>query len=225
MRRQPSSQDLEIRDLIVLVADHDCRFTVQALLRRHAALGIRGVSFVVESHPEKDPGCFRRCDDFLRARQRHFAHSLVMFDREGCGQDRLLPEDLERDVVSRLDQSGWSGRCGAVALEPELESWVWSASPNVDRALGWHDRSPDLRTWLRNQGYLAQANTKPGRPKEALEAALRHVRTPWSSAIHARLAETFGLRQCTDQAFLRFRQTLRAWFPASSSAPGPPLDS
>jgi len=207
MKLHPGAQDL-----IVLVADLDCRLAVQALLGRHAALGIRQVSYVVEKHPERDSGCFRTCHDLLRERQRQFHYALVMFDREGCGREGLTTAELEQDVVLRLEQSGWRDRCEVVVLDPELEAWVWSPSPHVDRELGWHDHSPDLRAWLLAEGRLDDRDSKPARPKEALQAALREVRVPWSSDIHARLAQKVGVGRCIDPAFLKFKQTLHKWF-------------
>jgi phage antirepressor YoqD-like protein len=100
-----------------------------------------------------------------------------------------------------------------ILLDPELEIWVWSDSPEVDGQLGWAQRQPDLRTWLRQKGLLLSDQAKPERPKEAMKAALREVKEPWSSSIHQHLAERVSLRRCTDPGFTKLKDTLRRWFP------------
>ena len=59
---------------------------------------------------------------------------------------------------------------------------------------------------------LDAEDVKPSKPKEAVELALRHVGKPRSSALFKSLAESVGLRRCTDAAFLKLRATLSAWF-------------
>jgi hypothetical protein len=141
----------------------------------------------------------------------------VIFDREGCGNERESREKLEVEVEDRLRQNGWNDRARAVVIDPELESWVWSDSPEVEAALGWRGRSPELRSWLIGSGFLHEGATKPERPKEAVEAALRVVRKPRSSAIYQELAGSVSLRRCSDAAFAKLRLTLQEWFPGQES--------
>jgi hypothetical protein len=101
-----------------------------------------------------------------------------------------------------------------IVLRPELENWVWSNSPHVEEVLGWSGHAPDLREWLRNQHLWPIELMKPGRPKEAMEAALREVGLPRSSALFRRLAEEVSLNGCSDPAFLEFRAVMQRWFPA-----------
>ncbi|HEY4589423.1 MAG TPA: hypothetical protein VII86_09345, partial [Thermoanaerobaculia bacterium] len=103
----------------------------------------------------------------------------------------------------------------AVVISPELESWVWSDSPHVERALGW-DRGPaPLRSWLQEKGLLEAGAAKPAQPKEAVELALKTVRTPRSSSIYLELARSVSTDRCTDPAFLKLKRCLREWFPPS----------
>jgi hypothetical protein len=63
--------------------------------------------------------------------------------------------------------------------------------------------------------FLAEAKqVKPARPKEAMEAILRHVRKARSSAIYREIAGKVALAGCTDPSFGKFRETLGRWFPA-----------
>jgi hypothetical protein len=120
---------------------------------------------------------------------------------------------LEADVEQRLATNGWADRARAIVIDPELESWVWSKSPEVDKALGWAGHVPALRPWLTQNGWLHESEAKPARPKEAMDAALRVVRRPRSSAIFRELAERVSFRRCTDAAFGKLITTLQTWFP------------
>jgi len=119
---------------------------------------------------------------------------------------------LESEVEQRLSTAGWGDRAAVVVIEPELEAWVWSDTPHVDEALGWKDKRPSLREWLISEGFLAEDDTKPGRPKEAMEKALRLARKKRSSAVYGQLAKRVSFQRCTDPSFLRLRQVLAGWF-------------
>ena len=200
------------RDLVVLTADSNAEHGVRAVLRRHEAVGMRAISFEVFVHPERDPGCLRRSHDFLRPQVGRFERALVVFDHEGCGDTRIRTV-LESEVETNLASSGWADRSRAIVVVPEFDAWVWSASPHVDRALGWANRTPALRPWLEAAGFLQTGQTKPARPKEAMERALQEVRRPRSSARYAEIAEKVTLSGCVDPAFDKLKQTLVAWFP------------
>jgi hypothetical protein len=201
------------RDVVFLVADRNIEAAVDALLSRPVSLAIRPVEAVIRTHPDKDPGCYLGAHDFLRAFPDLYAHAIVIFDREGCGKEDESRETLEADVEDRLARNGWAGRARTVVIDPELESWVWSDSPEVDNVLGWSGRSPRLRRWLTEGGFLREDEVKPARPKEAMEAALRLVRKPRSSVMYRELAERVSLRRCTDSAFQKLITTLQTWFP------------
>ena len=201
-------------DLVVLTADKNMKFAFAGLLNRPQALAIRPISAVFYIHPECDPGCLLHADAFLRSFVRRYAYAIVMFDREGCGKEEKTSEELEQLVASALTRSGWTDRAAVIVIDPELETWVFSDSPEVDRALGWYGNNPSLRQWLQDQKYLATGKIKPPRPKEAMEAALRHVRMPRSSSIYGNLAQQIGFGRCTDGAFQKLKATLQTWFPA-----------
>ena len=200
-------------DLVVLTADKNMKFAMEGLLSRPQAFAVRALAAVFYIHPESDPGCLLHADAFLRPFVRRFAHAIVMFDREGCGKDEKKSQELEKLVASALSRSGWADRAAVIVIDPELENWVFSDSPEVDAAMGWKGNNPPLRRWLEEQNYLAAGEIKPARPKEAMEAALRHVRMPRSSSIYGDLARQVGFGRCTDSAFQKLKATLRTWFP------------
>lgn len=203
-------------DLVALVADKDIEGALSGLLARGPALGLRSLDYQIFKHPNRDSGCFKTAQDFLRSQSNRFNHALVLFDRHGCGRDADARAALEKDVEQRLEANGWEGRSAAVVLDPELEIWVWSPSPLVDEALGWAGRQPTLREALAHAGLLAPGAAKPADPKRAVEHALEVARRPRSSAIYATLARTLPIADCRDPALGKLLERLRAWFPASA---------
>ena len=200
-------------DLIVLVPDRNTEYAVRGILARRQSLGIRAITVELHSHPAHDPGCFTDAPEFLLFAVRKAAYALVVFDHHGSGQDHTLDRcTMEADVEQRLAAAGWEGRSAAVVIAPELENWVWSASPHVDVILGWAGRVPPLRTWLQQQGHLTKADVKPLHPKEAMLAAIRQVGKSRTSKLYGNLADKVGFKQCTDEAFLKLRRVLCGWF-------------
>jgi hypothetical protein len=199
-------------DLLILVADKDMEQTVVGICARSQALGVRTFSYRVLVHPGRDPGCVRDGVAFLRSFQQQYAFAMLLFDRIGSGREMQTRQQLEQDIERSLAESGWGERAAVVVLDPELEAWVWSDSPHVERVLGWQGHEPPLRQWLETQDYVMAAKPKPRHPKEAMEAALRSTRTPRSSSLYRQLAERVSLARCTDDAFIKFRSMLQVWF-------------
>lgn len=212
-------------DLAVLAADRNTEAALKGLLGRPQALGIRPITWKTYVHQERDPGVFRQAAEFLRPLQDQYTHALVLFDRHGCGREGMTAEDLETDLESRLRTSGWADRAAAICLDPELEVWVWSSSPEVAAALGWEGRAAELRSWLEAQGLWRPHEPKPHAPEEAVEKALWEKRVPRSSAIYERLAQRVGVRRCTDRAFRKLKAVLQRWFFAGSTEPQDHLEN
>ncbi len=198
---------MKMKDLLVLVADTQMKAAIEKLLMRERALGITKPSFDVFVHPERDPGVFRKCHDFLRPFQHLYRFALVLFDRDGCGSQDVV-QILRQEVKNRLNESGWHGRNQVVVLDPELEVWVWADSTNVAKVLGVS--RGELETILAT--YNRDANFKPINPKEAMEAVLKKSRLPRSSAIYSKLAATVSVKNCRDKSFGELKSTLLAWF-------------
>lgn len=206
-----------MKDLIVLTADKPMKLMLEALLGRTAKLGLRAISFEVHVHPGRDSGVYRYAHDFLRGRfpLTAFLYALVVCDRDGTGREDLSREKLEQDVEHRLRINGWENRSSAVVIHPELESWVWGDWSVTSRALDWKT-SPTLREWLVGQDLLGADQTKPHKPKEALQSAARCARKPESSAIHQQIATQARFENCIDPAFLKMKSVLQGWFPVAT---------
>ena len=206
-------------DLVVLVPGKDDREAVDGLLSaRFESLGILRIRYEILVHPRRDAGCFHEAAAVLQPFYRRARHALVLFDREGCGQEDRSAGEIAEDVRIRLAESGWEERAAVVVIDPELEVWLWADSPRVDTELGWIGRDRRLRDWLQENGWWAAEERKPARPKEALERVLREVRLQRSSSIYGRLARTVGLRRCEDPSFRRLCDLLRSWFAAEPRA-------
>jgi hypothetical protein len=208
-----------MKDLVILAADKDLEYALKGLLARPEAIGIREIEADVFIEPEHDPACALRGVEFLANFEGQYRHALLMFDHEGSGKEGCPRDTLQNDLAAAFQQSVWGERAKAIVLEPELEAWIWSDSPHVDDVTGWRDRAPNLRAWLVTKGWLDDGATKPARPKEAFEAALREARKPRSASLYRRLAMSVSVRRCTDSAFADFCDTLREWFPKSTNGP------
>jgi hypothetical protein len=202
-----------MNDLVVLVADLDCEKAIDGLLRRASALRIRSINYKIFRHPGRDPGVRVNADTFLRPFNKHFHRAMVILDWEGSGAEDRPANELELELESRLARVGWEGRSTAIAMEPELENWVWSASPLVAEILGWGGHVPPLREWLLAEGLINDHDSKPRRPKEALEAALLEVQKRPSASLFQKLAERVSLQTCTERTFVKFRTAIGTWFP------------
>ena len=204
----------------MVTADGDAAGAIRTLLQRHQALSIRKVTAQVDRYVGRDSGCYLRAHDYLRSFIRQFNYALVVFDRHGCGNEGQPPVALEEEVEERLRRNGWADRSAAIVLDPELESWVWSDSPEVDRTLGWAERSPKLRSWLQEQRLWPAEARKPHGPKMAMARALKAVGMRRSPATFRQLAERVSLRRCSDPAFIKLKTTLQRWFPVERNRKG-----
>jgi len=204
------------QDLVVLTPDKDIQLTMEGLLSRPKDLGIRPVTKVLISHHHRDPGVLRDAPELLRAYLRVAHYALVVLDRVGCGKERLSRAEIETEIEQNLSKNGWPNRCAAVAIDPELEIWVWNRDYRVASILGWRGDYASLKRWMIQKKLLPAGRGKPDRPKEALQAVLRETRTPRSASLYKELARAVKLDTCTDAAFHKLRSVLREWF-----GPGP----
>lgn len=204
---------MRMKDLVVLTADRNTQFALRGIVSRSNALGIRHIDADYFVHPQRDPGVLGDAHDFLRIYLRLYRYALVILDREGCGREEKTREDLEKQLQENLERNGWKDRSAAVAIDPELEIWVWTPSDHVPAILGWKGNYASLKSWLTEKNFLQPGQPKPCRPKEAMEAILRERRIPRSSALYQELAQKVSFMGCTDPAFCKLRDTLQRWFP------------
>ena len=187
------------------------------LTQRQAALGIRSVEFTIMRHLRRDPGCRREAGSTARRYLNDHNYALVLFDKMGSGDEGAERQRIQSAVEGDLRRNGWNDRSKAIVIEPELETWVWSASANVGKVLGWNEGTGVLRDWLREHHLWPDGEAKPPDPKSALQQAMREKNRSPRAATFQALARKVGLGACKDPAFREVRETLRGWFPASQS--------
>lgn len=205
-----------MKDLIILAADLDTENVLTGLLPRLAPMGLSGpFSYALERHPYRDNGCANHAAEFLRGFAGQYKKALVIFDLEGSGQEALGRVALEQAIEQSLVANGWAGgNVAAIAIDPEVENWIWVNSPHVARALNWK-REDDVYHWLAAEGWLIAGEAKPRRPKEAMETVLRKItKRSRSAAIYKQIAEKVNFTRCEDAAFRKLLTHLTTWFPA-----------
>lgn len=198
-----------MHDLVVLVPDKAAEYVVRGGFEREESLGIRALDFKVIVDPGRDGGVRRRGVQILRVERYQFTHAVLMFDYEGCGATDA-PEDLEAHLDAALSET-WGTHAKAIVIEPEVDVWMWGAETHIREVVGW-DSPQGIRDWLKAHAFKFDAQGKPERPKEALEAVFRQAQLPRSSAHYEALARRLSLARCQDAAFLRLRGALTAWF-------------
>ena len=199
----------------MLVPDRNIEYGLRGLFGRPEAIGTRRIDVQLYIHPRRDPACARDSASFLRPFTREFQHALVVFDLEGSGRADVSSRELAEEVRADLAANGWDERAAVTVIDPEVEAWVFSPSPNVEACLGWPRHRGRVRRWLEKNALWTEGDPKPRRPREALERVLREISRPRSSAIYECLGRRVSVRQCTDPAFERMLATLAAWFPES----------
>lgn len=200
-----------MKDLVLLVADTNSQFALKGALGRHEALEIHPIEFEFRVHPGRDGGTRKSGPEMLALERRRFRHALLVLDFEGCGTNFSNATALEMDLDGRLS-ANWGEAAKSIVIEPEVDVWMWGADNAMEAVIEW-PAGKGVREWLCEKGFAFEANNKPTRPKEALEAALRIPDLPRSSALYQRIAEKISLRRCRDEAFIRLRKKLVDWFP------------
>ena len=200
-----------MKDLVILVADPTMKACVEGLLPRVPVVnGTRAFDYDIIVHPKRDGGCRTQSGDLLNPLSTSYKKSIIIFDKEGSGKETLTREDLELQVEQSL-QDFWENRISVIVIDPELENWIWVRSQNLAHTLNWLNVD-ELFSWLEQENWKKPNDNKPARPKEALEAALRKSKKPFSSSIHKSIAEHASYKRCTDPAFLKLINKLCEWF-------------
>ena len=203
-----------MKELIILVADKNAKFTLMGLISRHRALSIRKLEaedIDIYPHPRHDPGVYNEAGAFLQPYQNQYRYALVFLDREGSGQENKSTDQIANEIKTDLKRNGWQNRSEVIVFDPELEVWAWVRSPHLANRTGWPD-TDSLRSFLADQRFWELEQSKPERPKEAFEALLREKRIKRSSSIYKNIAREANFQNCVDPSFRKFERTLHNWF-------------
>jgi hypothetical protein len=200
-----------MQDLVVLVADKNMQFALQGALDRPQAMGVRPFTFEFRTHMGRDGGVRTTGSDVLAREATRFSHALMLLDFEGCGQEQDSPLTIEAQLDAKL-QRVWNANAKAIVISPEVDAWLWGNDAVLRDALHW-PQNGTIRDWLKGKGFEFNADEKPIRPKEALDAMRPVHKQARSSAMYERVTKRISLQNCTDLAFIRLRTQLQAWFP------------
>lgn len=209
------------RPCVILVADSNMAAIFRGYFKRdgwHLSLGCAqfeintdvGADLLVDEGGN-DPGVYTKGHELLRPYQKSHHHALVVLDCEWAGSPGK--DTIITHITAKLVASGWAeDAVKVIAIEPELENWLWQDKPQVAHVLRYKgDKS--LRQHLADSGWWPADAAKPPRPKDAAEWVLKQTRQPRSSSIYQELASLISIRGCTDAAFAEMHGAFLAWFP------------
>lgn len=201
-------------DLIVLSADRSAKAMIEAVLHRFPkTLGTKPFTFKVAVHELRDPGCYAQGVSKLDEYANHYAYCILIFDHEGSGAERKTATEIEHELEKQLSNGLWLDRNAVIVIEPELENWVWTDSVHTSTAFGWGNDREALKAWLIAQKWLQPNTSKPIRPKEAMEAAIKlKLKAPISSETFQAIAAKASFKSCTSPSFIKFKDTIVRWF-------------
>lgn len=201
-----------MKDLIVLVADSQQKMVIETLLeKRYQSLKIRqlkkGENFDVFSHPNLDPGVYYEGANFLSGFVNKYKYALVILDAEWEGTPGK--EQIKNKIQQELNKQEWNNKSYTIVIDPELEIWVWSSSPEVYNILG---QSEEQVRQLGEQKKFWIGNTiKPQSPKDLMNSVLRQAGKRPSAAIFKSITEKVSLKRCEDTAFIELKEKLQQW--------------
>ncbi len=201
------------KDLLILVADKDTESCLKGLLPRFPDIfTLKAFTYDIIMHPLKDAGCYTLSHEFLRPFTKSYDYCIVVFDYEGCGQDKNMSiENVENNVKELLTKNGWENRCEVIVIEPELENWIWVQSKHLAEEIRWQSIE-ELHQWLVENNLKEQDAAKPKRPKEAFQAALRKSGKRLSPAIYEDIAKKASFKKCIDKSFIAFCDYIKQCF-------------
>lgn len=199
-------------DLIVVAADPVMSKMVTKLLEvRTIALNIRDITFEVVTDQHNDPGVFSDPCRLLTGFEGKARHAIALLD---CAWDGTPGKaQIESKIAQDFDKQFKDGWARAIAIEPELEVWVFAKEAHLKNAINWTDAETSPRQWLESQGEWASDDPKPHDPKSALQKLCTKQRIPFAGRIHTHIAQHSGFADCVDSSFLRLRSLLQEWFP------------
>ncbi len=210
-----------MNDLLFLVADTNMREALGGFLERKAVdriIGCRAIDFdarrdIKVAKGQNDPGLFTRANELLQPFSGTYLHAVVVIDEEWDGSHGAAA--IQTQLDGHLADAGWPPPKGlSLVVRPEVDNWLWSDSPHSATALGWPSWD-ELRPALEKNGWLSEGASKPTRPKEAAEWALRNGagNVKRSASLYRKVAGSVSVRRCADPAVETLLSAIRTWFP------------
>lgn len=211
------------RDCLFFVADLNMLETFKGFLGRdgfHHSLGCGRFAFDPLQDIRHAGGVYDnlhlQAGELVRGFQATHQKIVVVQDCafEGTPGQAVLEANLARQLLA----AGWPAQDFlALAIEPELEQWLWQDSLHVEQALK-HQQPPTLKQLLMDNGHWQSGAAKPADPKAAMEWVSKRNRVIRSGATYGKISSKVSIKTCTDPAFLRLVAQLCAWFPVRETS-------
>lgn len=206
-----------MKDLFLLTADADALAFMQSILARHDALGIRPVTVEPIRHTMKDAGLIKDGPETARLYKRKCRKALLLWDYHGSGHEhQLSPDDSAAKMQERLDGVMWIDSSGAVNIVPELEEWLWHATPAIKRYFGVTQLQ--LTAWMSEYATKKLSTVEDitrSAPKELFEficlEKLKRSISPRDFEEMGRIASIRSLQK--NSSFAKIVTLLQDWFP------------
>lgn len=207
------------RDCAFYVADKTMRDTFEGFLSREdrcLQLGCGHFDFVPSEDlffagGQNDPGIFTRGGALVSSLINTHKKLVIALDCDwdgSPGQAEILSK-----VTNQLHQGGWAPQdVLVIAIEPELEQWIWQDSPVLAAELRMN-APQGLKAMLGQRGLWPAEAAKPPSPKDLFIQLRRENNVKLSSSIFKRIASKVPVAACEDGEFRRLLAQLRAWFP------------
>ena len=157
------------RPCVILVADSNMAAAFRGFFQRegwHLSLGCApfeintqvGADLIVDEGGN-DPGVYTKGHELLRPYQSSHQHAIVVLECEWDGSPGKAA--IEAHITEQLVASGWAdGAVKVIAIDPELENWLWQDKPQVAQALRYKGQPP-LRQLPRSNTNRAKRKSSP----------------------------------------------------------------
>lgn len=197
-----------MKDLLMLLPDKDIELLMAGLLGRNGF--ITSITYDPVIHEDRDHGCRKKFEDWVRGRNTAYRKLLVVFDRHGSGDNRDR-QSIEGEMENRIRTLGWhEDDVRVVCIEPESEQWLWVNENQIKEALGRQEA--EIYPFLQRNGWKAVEQEKPFPPKEAWRTLLKACQTKPSPNHFKHIGANGSIQRCTDPAFVKLRSCLSNWF-------------
>ena len=202
-------------DLIILTADGNMEALMKGLMSKIVKVEtVNPFTMEIKSITGADPAMRNRVVEFARPLIGKFKKIVIMLDFEGSGAN-ITPQALQTTISQQLAVNGWNKENHhVVVFEPECDAWLWVAEAQM-RATFKSPRGKVMeegfRSFLIKKSFELK-DTKPSRPKEAIEAICKELLISRTSSLYEKLAANASYKDCTDPAFLAFITQIRNWF-------------
>ncbi len=210
-----------MRDVIFHLADGQMRACFEAFFSRekfNMSLACREFDVDVQKDilqvpGQTDPGLYDNAHENLELFKSQYNHAMIVLDRQWNDSSKT-PSDIEQHITANMQRAGWTReRFEVVVIDPELETWLFQEKDIFLNAFRYHDGARALRDQLDETGHWPKGQAKPTDPKATIGRALHLGKSASPTVLFSKVCSRISVKDCQDTAFLKFKRTLRCWFP------------